>query len=50
MKDRYRGDLDKTIEEDPIGTASDALTVAELGAKGVSGGLKVSGLTKNAKI
>ena len=50
MKDRYRGDLDKTIEEDPIGTASDALTVVELGAKGVSGGLKVSGLTKNAKI
>ena len=50
MKDRYRSNLDKTIEEDPIGTASDALTVAELGAKGVSGGLKVSGLTKNAKI
>ena len=50
MKDRYRDNLDKTIEEDPIGTASDALTVAELGAKGVSGGLKVSGLTKNAKI
>ena len=50
MKDRYWNNLDKTIEEDPIGTASDALTVAELGAKGVSGGLKVSGLTKNAKI
>lgn len=50
LKERYIDNLAQTIEEDPVGLASDALTVAELGAKGLASGLKVSGLTKNAKI
>lgn len=50
MKERYIDNLSQTLEEDPVGLASDALTITELGAKGVSGGMKVSGLTKNAKV
>lgn len=50
LKERYIDNITQTIEEDPVGLASDALTVAELGAKGLASGLKVSGLTKNAKI
>ena len=50
LKERYIDNLAQTIEEDPVGLASDALTVAELGAKGLASGLKVSGLTKNARI